>query len=439
MDLKIDNELRDLVPSQTQDEHAGLEESLLKYGFNKAYPIITWDGTIVDGHNRYELCKQHDIEFFVSEQAFNNRSEVINWMIDNQLNRRNITADQRAYLIGKRYKEEKKAPTRPKIDIKEQTVSHLPSINSPDNNTSHKIAERLKVSHQTVKNDEKFAEAVDKVAENTGISPQKILSGEIKTTRKDIQAVSKLAPEVQKKVFEKIEKKEVKNVKDAVKEVKFEEMNEIMSERSGGVPENIELIEGDFTEVYKNIEAESVDFIITDPPYPKEFLPLYEDLAKCAKHVLKPGGSMFVMIGQSYIPEILNMMTKHVDYHWTLSYLTPGGQSAQLWQKKVNTFWKPVLWFTKGKYEGKWTGDVIKSDKNDNDKRFHKWGQSESGMFDLMRRFVSPIDKVLDPFMGGGTTGIICKELKCDFIGIEKEKDVFEIAKARLGDNDGGL
>jgi len=139
------------------------------------------------------------------------------------------------------------------------------------------------------------------------------------------------------------------------------------------------------------------------------------------------------MVGQSYIPEILNMMTKYVDYHWIIGYLTPGGQSAQLWQKKVNTFWKPVIWFTKGKYEGKWIGDVVKSDKNDNDKRFHKWGQSESGMLDLMRRVVSTGDNVLDPFMGGGTTGMVCKALDCNFTGIEKEEENFRIASARLG------
>lgn len=53
--------------------------------------------------------------------------------------------------------------------------------------TAAKIAEQSNVSHQTVKNAEKFADAVDKVAENTGINPQKILSGEMKATSKDIQ------------------------------------------------------------------------------------------------------------------------------------------------------------------------------------------------------------------------------------------------------------
>lgn len=82
-------------------------------------------------------------------------------------------------MIGKRYKEEKKEQARPKIEIKEQTVSPLLSKNSQviePLKTAYKIAEQAKVSHQTVKNAEKFADAVDKVAENTGINPQEILS-----------------------------------------------------------------------------------------------------------------------------------------------------------------------------------------------------------------------------------------------------------------------
>lgn len=109
MNIKIDEEFRQLVPPQRPDENQLLEESLLKNGYDPAYPIIAWDGFLIDGHNRYDLCKKHGIEFTFLEKDFENRHDVINWIIDNQLSRRNITDDQRAYLIGKRYKEEKKA------------------------------------------------------------------------------------------------------------------------------------------------------------------------------------------------------------------------------------------------------------------------------------------------------------------------------------------
>lgn len=179
-------------------------------------------------------------------------------------------------------------------------------------------------------------------------------------------------------------------------------------------------------------DPESVDWIVTDPPYPQEFLPLYATLADVADHSLKPGGSLLCMTGQAYLPDVVAALAKRLTYQWTLAYLTPGGQAVQIFPRKVNTFWKPVLWFVKGEYSGEWIGDVSRSKPNDNDKRFHEWGQSESGMRDLMSRFVKPGDVVLDPFMGAGTTGVIAIELGARFVGFDDDKDAFNEASVRI-------
>lgn len=186
----------------------------------------------------------------------------------------------------------------------------------------------------------------------------------------------------------------------------------------------------DFREA--EVPDESVDVIITDPPYPKEFVPLYEELAIFANRVLKPGGSCIVMIGQSYLPDIVAGMAKHLTYHWTCGYITPGGQAVQLWDRKVNTFWKPLLWFTKGDYAGDWVGDVCESEANDNDKTHHHWGQSESGMADIIERFTAKGSVVLDPFLGGGTTGVVCVAKQRTFIGIEVDTQVAKKAEERI-------
>jgi hypothetical protein len=99
-----------------------------------------------------------------------------------------------------------------------------------------------------------------------------------------------------------------------------------------------------------------------------------------------------------------------------------------MYQRRVNTFWKPILWFTKGKYRGAWIADVVSSVINGSDKRFHRWGQSESGMRDLMKRFVRPGEMVIDPFMGAASTGIIALELKARFIGYEIDAKAFRRA-----------
>ena len=205
---------------------------------------------------------------------------------------------------------------------------------------------------------------------------------------------------------------------------------------------NYRLLHGDMNIVGIELEAESIDCIITDPPYKKEAIPLYENLAVLAAHVLKPGGSLLVMCGQSYIPDILALMTPHIRYHWMAAYLTPGGQAVQLWTRNVNTFWKPILWFVKGEYSDKWVGDVYagkggdvaKSAVNDNDKRHHEWGQSESGMKDLIERFSLRGEIILDPFMGAGTTGVAAIALGRGFIGIDNDENNVRIAERRMGE-----
>lgn len=203
----------------------------------------------------------------------------------------------------------------------------------------------------------------------------------------------------------------------------------------------------DFREM--DIEPGSVDAIITDPPYPAEFLPLYgmrygneqdggdefqeEGLSEFAAKVLKPGGLCAVMVGQSYLPEVMERLSSRLDYHWTIAYLTPGGQAVQIFPRKVNTFWKPILIYRNGEGDAsEWFGDVAKSEVNDNDKRYHHWGQSESGMADLIKRLSRPGDMIVDPFLGAGTTGVAALALGRSFVGCDVDANHVEAAQQRL-------
>lgn len=181
------------------------------------------------------------------------------------------------------------------------------------------------------------------------------------------------------------------------------------------------------------VEDGSVDAVICDPPYPREYIGLYSALASVAARVLKPGGSLLAMAGQSYLPDVIDAMTGNgLEYHWCLSYLTPGGQAPHLFTRNVNTFWKPVLWFVKGDYAGDCIGDVLKSDVNDNDKRFHKWGQSVSGFEEIVEKFTDPGQTILDPFLGGGTTGAVAVSKGRKFIGADVDASAVEIAEERI-------
>ncbi len=167
------------------------------------------------------------------------------------------------------------------------------------------------------------------------------------------------------------------------------------------------------------------DAVITDPPYPKEFMPVYSELAKaCARVPL-----VAVMVGQLYLPEVMRRLCEHLRYRWTLAYLTPGGQAVQQWQSKVNSAWKPVLLFGES---AEWLGDVASSKPNDNDKRFHHWGQSESGMADLVERLTKPGWLVCDPFLGGGTTAVVSLAMGRSFVGCDIDAACVDKSRARV-------
>lgn len=191
------------------------------------------------------------------------------------------------------------------------------------------------------------------------------------------------------------------------------------------------LIRGDFRTA--EIEPESIDCIITDPPYPQEFIPLYADLVERAGVWLKPGGSLLAMAGELHLPQVLAALeTGPLTYQWTNCYLV-AGKAVQIFPRKVTSQWKPVFWYVKGAFDGPGICDVFKSDKAD--KEFHDWGQSESGIAALVRAFSKPGDIVCDPFMGGGTTGVVSLGLDRLFVGIEVNDETFNIAKERIARN----
>jgi len=196
--------------------------------------------------------------------------------------------------------------------------------------------------------------------------------------------------------------------------------------------ERYRLIEGDFADCMAALEPESIDVIITDPPYGGDYISLYSVLAREAGRVLKPGGSLITMCGQYHLPNTIAQMMPHLTYHWTIAYLTPGGQSPQIFPRQVNTFWKPLLWFVKGAYAGSWVGDVVQSAVNDNDKEHHEWGQSVSGMTEIVERFTRPGQTILDPMMGAGTTGVAAVKLNRLFVGIDIDPENIQIALERL-------
>lgn len=87
--MLINEELKKLLPPLTPDEYKTLEESIVCDGCRE--PLVVWNDTLVDGHNRYEICTKHNILFDIKEIESDNIEDIKIWIIDNQKGRRNLT------------------------------------------------------------------------------------------------------------------------------------------------------------------------------------------------------------------------------------------------------------------------------------------------------------------------------------------------------------
>jgi hypothetical protein len=85
----VDAKFKGLIPPITEDERAQLEHNILESGECRD-ALILWNGVIIDGHNRLEICMKHGIKFGVREMEFASREDVMVWIIENQLGRRNL-------------------------------------------------------------------------------------------------------------------------------------------------------------------------------------------------------------------------------------------------------------------------------------------------------------------------------------------------------------
>ena len=195
--------------------------------------------------------------------------------------------------------------------------------------------------------------------------------------------------------------------------------------------ERWKILPGDCREVARDFDDQSVDLIITDPPYPTKYLPLYSDLAEIAGRLLTPRGLLFVITGQLNLPAVMELLGDYMTYGWTFMLDLPGTNSRIMGRHLIQT-WKPVLAYSTGTWpSGEWRPDRVVSPAPDQAE--FAWGQSVAPARDLIESFSPPDAVVLDPFCGGGAYGEAALRAGRRFVGIELDGDRFDIASKRLG------
>jgi site-specific DNA-methyltransferase (adenine-specific) len=399
------HEVANIFPLLYGDEFDKLKADIAANGLLESIVIMP-TGEILDGRNRHRACTETGVtprfETWTGGDSF---SELVQFVVSKNLHRRHLNSGQQAVIaieateLVERLEREAKERQGARNDLL-TSGKDFPEVDDAERPRDH-LAQMFDTNPRYIQDAKKLqSEAPDLLA--------------------DVRVGKKTLPKAKRELKER---KREEEKTEAMKRVKVDHPE---------VDSRFSLFQSPISEACNLVDANSIDWVITDPPYPREYLPLFGDLARFCAHALKPGGSLICMTGQSYLPDAIRYLCSELTYHWTVSYLTPGGQSVQLWERKVNTFWKPLLWFVKGEYQGDWIGDVCKSAVNDNDKRFHGWGQSETGMMDILKRFTRPGDVVCDPFCGGGTTGVVSIALDRLFVGMDIDAGNIALTRERI-------
>jgi len=320
MSIRIDEEFKNLIPVQTEEELVLLTKSCVEEGIRE--PLIVWqeEDILLDGHTRYRIALENDLDYSIKYISLEDKYSAINWIINNQLMRRNLSSMAVSELRGRKY-------------LNEKTVGHgSAGQNDPQKRTSDKIAEEFGVGEATVRRDAEFVVALDKL-EEVGISKNELTNQNSKYTKKDIIELSKIEKENTEKakaIYNRIKEDEnVNSVVEARQAIARDRIPEpaITPEFPTGKYHTIVL---DPPWEIKKIEREYAPDQGVELDYPTMSLEEIEELP--IESLSEDGCHLYLWVTQKYLPAGLNLVEKWgFKYQCIMTWVKPSGFTPFSW------------------------------------------------------------------------------------------------------------
>lgn len=415
--IKIDEEFKKLIPPLTGEEYTLLEQNIIENGLLS--PIITWNNIIVDGHNRFDILNKNNLShLFKAEdvsELLKSRENVVEFILKNQLGRRNLNPDQMSIIRGRLYLLYKHQGKR--TDLTEETSNQ----NDEKLSTAEKIGRDFGVSKATIERDAKFVKDHPEEAE-------KVITGE--TTKRQVKQETRI-------------QNNTKKIEEAA---------------ALEVDASIEIINDDVMEALNKIEVQSIDLLCTDPPYfilkdqewdqfkdMNSYLTFINDWLGLVTTLVKPTGRIYISFAHDFKFDIYEIFRKNNFFGFTF-----GNEIIWNFKNNVKPFdrkryritYEPIFYlygpeaealnFTEYSTIQSAVWEVAVPQSNFNEGKYHPCQKP----LELYRRIISSGskkgDKVLDCFAGSGTTGVICKELERSCILVEKNEEYINLIKGRI-------
>lgn len=411
--MKINTEFEKLIPPLSKEEFEQLEKNILAEGIRDA--LVTWNGFLVDGHNRYEIAQRYDLTYQTTEKQFNSEDDAKQWIISNQLGRRNIT-DFVKYELHKSWREIEERKGKETQGKRTDLLSNIDN-KLPSHNTQSKLAEKLKWSTGKVA----MTEIVDKKADET--TKEKLRRNEV--TINEVYQEIKSAGKT-----EQIEKRK----------------EEYLAASSSGIVNKPVIHLSDCLTFLDTIEDNSVDLLLTDPPYSTDIENLNSFVSGWLKKALakvKPTGRAYICIGaypveiETYLAFLLYLQNKFaVDNPLIWTYKNTLGVTPKM---KYNMNYQIILHLYSGESEpldNSVTNEMfsvqeINAPDGRLGDRLHTWQKPDELAMRLIKHSTKEGDTVLDCFACTGTFLLAAAKLGRKTIGCDISAENLEIAKQR--------
>ncbi len=413
---KLTTPFADVVPPLSKEEFANLKRTLEADGGALNPVWITESNEVLDGHHRLKILGEAACDLLTIEGSGE-------W----------TTEHKAAWIIGRNRAQRNMSPAQDKELEKD----------------SKRLAKELKTQGQTQAEIAKVF-GVTQVRVHQWLSTPKKGTSNItppyNTCIPQLDVRVKVPPAAFPAIVERVDAGESQTKVAADYKVSQQRINQIYNKetklatakkaRTKAVKslgkDTLNIHHGDFRKIGSLVADASVDMIFTDPPYNKDSVPLYADLAAFAKRVLKPGAWCLAYTGQTFLPAVLNGMAKHLTYAWCFGIGHAGGD-LRIRKLKLQNKWKPVLGFYKPALDvwWDWFPDFATGGK---EKDQHEWQQAEAEAVHFIRALAPEGGVVCDPFSGGGTTCAAAKSIGMQWVAFDIDKESVEKGRVRVND-----
>jgi hypothetical protein len=273
------HELASFYPMHDKSRFAELVEGMRQSGYRDEFPVVIYEGKILDGRNRYAAAIEAGVEPFIVQFS---GDDPVEFVVQANSNRRDLEPGQRVAI-------HKKIRTKyPKGGERWLDSSARMNQEIPKKDSQKEFAKKIGVGLGTVAR-------VDYVEKHSPELFEKIANGEIPADK-----AYKKAKEMQA----------------------FEQHTALVELAETVEPsDRWDIFQADIKTAKVN---QTIDAVITDPPYPKEYLSLWSHLARFSKDHLKPGGVLLAMTPAPYLPEVMEMLGEYLTYQWIMACVLPG-------------------------------------------------------------------------------------------------------------------